>query len=117
RGPRDEPRRGSERGRGGPDPRGRRQRLTAGRSGGQSHRFPPTCERAEEATMNEVERGSVLPLLAVVLLVATALVVAIGRLGEAAVARAHARAAADAAALAGAAESRAAAAALAAANG
>ena len=67
--------------------------------------------------MNEVERGSVLPLLAVVLLVATALVVAIGRLGEAAVARAHARAAADAAALAGAAESRAAAAALAAANG
>src|SRR5437870_11863155 len=67
--------------------------------------------------MNEAERGSVLPLLAVVLLLATALVVAIGRLGEAAVARAHARAAADAAALAGAAESRAAAAALAAAHG
>ena len=61
--------------------------------------------------MNEAERGSLLPLLAVVLLVAATLVVAVGRLGEAAVARAHARAAADAAALAGAAESRAAAAA------
>jgi len=59
--------------------------------------------------MNEAERGSVLPLLAVVLLLAATLVVAIGRLGEAAVARAHARAAADAAALAGAAGSRAAA--------
>ena len=67
--------------------------------------------------MNEAERGSVLPLLAVVLLLAATLVMAIGRLGEAAVARAHARAAADAAALAGAAESRAAATTLAAANG
>jgi hypothetical protein len=67
--------------------------------------------------MNEVERGSVLPLLAVVLLIAATLVVAVGRLGEAAVARAHARAAADAAALAGAAESRAAATAVAEANG
>jgi hypothetical protein len=67
--------------------------------------------------MNEAERGSLLPLLAVVLLVAATLVVAVGRLGEAAVARAHARAAADATALAGAAESRAAAAAIAEANG
>ena len=67
--------------------------------------------------MNEAERGSVLPLLAVVLLLAATLVVAIGRLGEAAVARAHARAAADAAALAGAAGSRAAATTLAEANG
>ena len=41
--------------------------------------------------MNEAEHGSVLPLLAVVLLVAAALVVAVGRLGDAAVARAHAR--------------------------
>ena len=67
--------------------------------------------------MNEPERGSLLPLLAVVLLVAATLVVAVGRLGEAAVARAHARAAADAAALAGAAEDRATARAVAAANG
>ena len=66
--------------------------------------------------MNEAERGSVLPLLAVVLVVAATLVVAVGRLGEAAVARAHARAAADATALAGAAESRAAATAIAEAN-
>ena len=67
--------------------------------------------------MNEAERGSVLPLLAVVLVVAATLVVAVGRLGEAAVARAHARAAADATALAGAAENRAAATAIAEANG
>ena len=67
--------------------------------------------------MNEPERGSLLPLLAVILLVAATLVVAVGRLGEAAVARAHARAAADAAALAGAADDRAAASAMAEANG
>ena len=40
--------------------------------------------------MNEAERGSLLPLLAVVLLMAATLVVAVGRLGEAAVARARA---------------------------
>lgn len=67
--------------------------------------------------MNEAERGSLLPLLAVILVVAATLIVAIGRLGEAAAARAHARAAADAAALAGAAEDRAAAATMAEANG
>ena len=67
--------------------------------------------------MNEAERGSLLPLLAVILVVAATLVVAVGRLGEAAVARARARAAADASALAGAAEDRAAATATAEANG
>jgi hypothetical protein len=67
--------------------------------------------------MDEAERGSLLPLLAVTLVVAASLVVAVGRLGEAASARAHARAAADAAALAGAADDRAAAAELAEANG
>jgi hypothetical protein len=67
--------------------------------------------------MEHGERGSVLPLLAVILVVTATLVLAVGRLGEAAVARAHARTAADAAALAGAAEGRGAATETAAANG
>jgi hypothetical protein len=74
------------------------------------------CAR-EEAMMNEAERGSLLPLLAVILVLAASLMLAIGRLGEAAVARARARSAADAAALAGAADDRAAATAMAEANG
>ena len=56
--------------------------------------------------MDERERGSLLPLLAMILLMATSLALAVGRLGEAAVARAQARTAADAAALAGAAQGR-----------
>ena len=67
--------------------------------------------------MDDAERGSLLPLLAVILLVAALLAIAVGRLGEAALARAHARTAADAAALAGAADGRGAAETTAAANG
>jgi hypothetical protein len=67
--------------------------------------------------MENAERGSLLPLFAVILVVAATLVLAVGRLGEAAIARAHARTAADASALAGAADGRAAAMATAAANG
>lgn len=67
--------------------------------------------------MDDGERGSLLPLLAAILLVAATLAVGVGRLGEAAVARAQARTAADAAALAGAAEGRNAATVTAAANG
>src|SRR5436305_516764 len=63
------------------------------------------------------ERGSVLPLVAVGILVAGGTVLLLGRLGSAAVDRASARTAADAAALAGAAEGRAAAASVASANG
>jgi hypothetical protein len=62
-------------------------------------------------------RGSLTPLLAVIVLAAGGAVLLIGRLGGAAVARAKARTAADAAALAGAAEGRPAAEAVAAANG
>lgn len=63
------------------------------------------------------DRGSVVPLVAAVVLVAGVLTMAIGRLGEAAVDRAVARTAADAAALAGAAEGRQAARSVAQANG
>jgi hypothetical protein len=63
-----------------------------------------------------VERGQVLPLVAVVVLLAGASTVAIGRLAGAAVSRARARTAADAAALAGAAEDEGSARAMAAAN-
>jgi putative Flp pilus-assembly TadE/G-like protein len=63
------------------------------------------------------ERGSVLPLVAVGILVAGGAVLLLGRMGSAAVDRASARTAADAAALAGAAEGRAAASSVAAANG
>lgn len=50
------------------------------------------------------ERGSILPLVALVLVIAGGGAVLLGRLGEAAVSRAAAQTAADAAALAGAAE-------------
>lgn len=63
------------------------------------------------------ERGQVLPLLAVVVMVAGLACVAIGRLGSAAVSRAQAATAADAAALAGASDGPAAARAAADANG
>jgi hypothetical protein len=63
------------------------------------------------------ERGQVLPLVAVVLVLAGTLAMVIGRLSGAAVERARARTAADAAALAGAAEGESAARAVAAANG
>ena len=63
------------------------------------------------------EQGSVLPLVAVGILVAGGAVLLLGRMGSAAVDRASARTAADAAALAGAAEGRAASASVAAANG
>jgi len=63
------------------------------------------------------ERGSILPLVALAMVLAGITVILLGRLGGAATARAGARNAADAAALAGAAEGRAAAAALASANG
>ena len=63
------------------------------------------------------ERGSVLPLMVVAVLLMGAIVVLIGRLGAAATDRAGARAAADAAALAGAADGEDSARALAAANG
>jgi hypothetical protein len=52
------------------------------------------------------ERGQVLPLVAVLVVVAALAIVVIGRLGAVAVARARARTAADAVALAGAAEGR-----------
>jgi hypothetical protein len=67
--------------------------------------------------MDDTERGSLLPLLGLILLLAATCALAIGRVGEAAVARARARTAADAAALAGAAEGRAAAVELARDNG
>jgi len=63
------------------------------------------------------ERGSILPFVALAMVMAGACVILLGRLGVAAGARAGARNAADAAALAGAAEGRAAAVALARANG
>jgi hypothetical protein len=63
------------------------------------------------------ERGQVLPLVALVMVVAGLAVVAIGKIGGAAVDRARAATAADAAALAGAAEGKDAARALAKANG
>ena len=67
--------------------------------------------------MERGERGSVLPLLVLAVILAGAMAMALGRLGAAAAARARARTAADAAALAGAAEGRPAAEAVAAANG
>lgn len=63
------------------------------------------------------ERGSVVPLVALVVAVAAGAVMVGGRLGAAAVARAEAQTAADAAALAGAAEGEAAAREVAGANG
>ena len=63
------------------------------------------------------ERGSAVPLLALIVLVAGGAIVLVGRIGGAAVERASARTAADAAALAGAADGRAAAASVAAADG
>ena len=63
------------------------------------------------------ERGAVLPLVALAMVMAGGGAVLLGRLGEAAVARTAARTAADAAALAGAAEGEAAAREVAAANG
>jgi hypothetical protein len=63
------------------------------------------------------ERGQVLPLVALVMVVAGLAVVAIGRIGGAAVDRARAQSAADAAALAGAADGKDAARELARANG
>jgi hypothetical protein len=63
------------------------------------------------------ERGQVVPLVALVVLVAGLMLLWLGRLGGAAVARAQARTAADAAALAGAISGRAAAASVAADNG
>src|SRR5258705_526100 len=62
-------------------------------------------------------RGSLTPLIAVIVLTAGGSALLIGRLGGAAVARAQARTAADAAALAGAAEGRPAAEMVAVANG
>lgn len=67
--------------------------------------------------MRRTEKGQVLPLLALVIVVGGLGVVVLGRIGGAAVDRARAVAAADAAALAGAAEGRASADALARANG
>ena len=52
------------------------------------------------------ERGSATPLVVAFLVLTSALVLVVGRLGTAAVSRAQARTAADAAALAGAAEGR-----------
>lgn len=66
---------------------------------------------------SHAERGSILPFVALAILMAGASVILLGRVGAAATARAGARSAADAAALAGAAEGRGAAAALAQANG
>ena len=63
------------------------------------------------------ERGSVAPLLAVLVVAAGAAALGLGRIGGAAVARAQARTAADAAALAGAADGEQAARAIATANG
>ena len=67
--------------------------------------------------MRRGEKGSTVPLLAVLVLVAGGAIVLLGRIGGAAVDRASARTAADAAALAGAAEGRAAAASVATARG
>jgi hypothetical protein len=67
--------------------------------------------------MRRGEKGSTVPLLAVMVLVAGGAIVLLGRVGGASVDRASARTAADAAALAGAAEGRAAAASVAAADG
>src|SRR3954469_12887331 len=67
--------------------------------------------------MRNNERGSTVPLIALMVLVAGGAIVLLGRVGGAAVDRASARTAADAAALAGAAEGRAAAASVAAADG
>ena len=67
--------------------------------------------------MRKGEKGSTVPLLAVLVLAAGGAIVLLGRLGGAAVDRASARTAADAAALAGAAEGRAAAASVATADG
>jgi len=63
------------------------------------------------------DRGSILPFVALAMVVAGGSAILLGRLGTAATARAGARSAADAAALAGAAEGRGAAVALAQANG
>jgi hypothetical protein len=68
-------------------------------------------------TDNPRERGSVLPFIALAMVLAGVSMVLLARVGGAATARAGARNAADAAALAGAAEGRAAAVALAQANG
>lgn len=65
----------------------------------------------------EPERGSILPFVALAIVLAGVCIVLLARVGGAATARAQARNAADAAALAGAAEGRAAAQALAQANG
>jgi hypothetical protein len=67
--------------------------------------------------MEERERGSTVPLLAVAVVVAGLMVMGLGRVGAGATTRAAARTAADAAALAGAADGREAAEALARANG
>ena len=67
--------------------------------------------------MEARERGSAVPLIALVVVLIGCVVVGLGRLGAAGAARAAARTAADAAALAGAADGRAAAEALAEANG
>ena len=67
--------------------------------------------------MEERERGSTVPLLAVAVVLVGMMVMGLGRIGAAGAARATARTAADAAALAGAADGRAAAEALASANG
>lgn len=67
--------------------------------------------------MEERERGSTVPLLAVAVVLVGMMVMGLGRVGAAGSARAAARTAADAAALAGAADGRAAAEALARANG
>lgn len=67
--------------------------------------------------MEERERGSTVPLLAVAVVLVGMMVTGLGRVGAAGSARAAARTAADAAALAGAADGRAAAEALARANG
>jgi hypothetical protein len=68
-------------------------------------------------TSHESERGSILPFVALAMVLAGVCIVLLARVGGAATARAGARNAADAAALAGAAEGRAAAVALAQANG
>src|SRR5436305_13623898 len=67
--------------------------------------------------MRRGEKGSTVPLLALVVLAAGGAIVLLGRIGGAAVDRASARTAADAAALAGAAEGRGVAASVAAADG
>ena len=67
--------------------------------------------------MRRGEKGSTVPLLALLVLAAGGAIVLLGRIGGAAVDRASARTAADAAALAGAADGRAAAASVAAADG